>query len=589
MGAIHTLAAADLVGGGYVNIFKIIPAILLLLLWAKLLAWADKDAVVAHLPRIPLNTGMLGSMVAAYFFFFLLPYYFVTLPMLFVVFGANVGAYAAIRRKQVGLDDLKGQFNEWLHSFGKKKEIKAVAGQVLLVTKNGQTIEPPTGDAPDRPAYDAAQLVLTDALKKGAEQIDVDSRTESGTLKYVVDCFTYTGPAVDRATSATAIGYLKAIAGMDIEERRKPQTGNMRLTMDGKKHDVRVQTAGSTAGEMMRLELDPKKKHEFQLTELGFTEPQTAMVKQSIAENTGIVILSAPKSMGLTSLMYGMLRGHDAFLQHIQTVERDAQQDLDGVTQNKLPANAPAAEEFKTTDWVISQEPNVILINQIEDPRSATELIKFSKSEGGRRVYVGIRGISTFEALEHWRKLVGDDSLALESLKLVINGRVLRKLCMACKVEFAPEPGMVRKLGMNPEKVTKLFQARTQPLRDQKGNPIVCEFCQDLRYKGRQGVYEIMVIDDEMRQAIIAGKPVEPVFRRQRARFLQDEALALVEAGETSVQEVKRVMKGGTGEAEPPAQAAAAAPAPKAAAGRAAKPAGARPAGTSPRAATPKR
>ncbi|HSZ54560.1 MAG TPA: ATPase, T2SS/T4P/T4SS family, partial [Tepidisphaeraceae bacterium] len=365
------------------------------------------------------------------------------------------------------------------------------------------------------------------------------------------------------------------------------QTGNMRLTVDGKKHDVRVQTAGSTAGEYLRLELDPKKKHDFQLADLGFTEQQLAVVKESITENKGIVILSAPKGMGLTSLMYGVLRGHDAFLQHIQTVERDPQQDLDGVTQNKLAANAPAAEEFKSTDWVISQEPNVILINQIEDPRSATELIKFSKSEGGRRVYVGIRAASTFEALEHWRKLVGDDSLALESLKLVINGRVMRKLCINCKVEFAPEPGMVRKLGMNPEKVTKLYQARTQPLRDQKGNPIVCEFCQDLRYKGRQGVFEIMVIDEEMRQAIIAGKPVEPVFRRQRARFLQDEALSLVEAGETSVQEVKRVMKGGSAEAESPAQAAAAPagakapPRPKAAAPR--------PAAGKPKTATPKR
>jgi type IV pilus assembly protein PilB len=586
MGAIYVLAAADLTGGGYLNLFKIVPAILLLLLWAKLLAWADKDAVAAHLPRIPLNIGMLGSMVAAYFLFFLLPYYYVTFPLLIVVFGADIGTYLAIRHKQVGLDDLKGKFNEWVHSFGKKKEIKAVAGQVLLVTKNGQTIEPPAGDAPDRSAYDATQTALTDALKKGAEQVDVDSRSETGTLKYIVDCVTYTGPGLDRASAGSAISYLKAIAGMDIEDRRKPQTGNMRLTMDGKKHDVRVQTAGSTAGEMMRLELDPKKKHEFQLPDLGFTEQQLAQAKESIHENTGIVILSAPKGMGLTSLMYGMLRGHDAFLQHIQTVERDAQQDLDGVTQNKLAPNAPAAEEFKTTDWVISQEPNVILINKIEDPRSATELIKFSKSEGGRRVYVGIRANNTFEALEQWRKLVGDDSLALESLKLVINGRVMRKLCMACKVEFAPEPGMVRKLGMNPEKVTKLYQARTQPLRDQKGNPIVCEFCQDLRYKGRQGVFEIMVIDDEMRQAIIAGKPVEPVFRRQRARFLQDEALALVEAGETSVQEVKRVMKGGSAEAEPPAQAGA-----PPAAGKPVrpKPTAPRPATGAARTATPKR
>ena len=565
MGAIHLLAAAsDVPVGGYVNLIKLVPAVLVLLLWARFLTWADKDAVAAHMPRVPLNMGMMGGMVVAYALFFLLPFYIVTFPLLIIVLGIEIGAYAVIRKQTVGLSDLKGQFDDWIRSFGSKKEVKAVAGQVLLVTKNGQPIESPAGDSPDRPAYDASQLALTDPLKKGADQIDIDSRSEASTLKYVVDTVTYAATGLDRASAAAAIAYLKAIASMDVEERRKPQTGNMRASVDGKKHDFKVQTAGSTAGEMMRIEIDPKKRHEFQLADLGFTEQQLATIKASIAENTGVVLLSAPKGMGLTSLMYGTLRGHDAFLQHIQTVERDARQDLDGVTQNKLPAAATADEEFKSVDWVISQQPDVILVNKIEDPRSATELIKYSKHEGGRRIYVGIRATSTFEALEQWRKMVGDDTIALETLKLVINGRVLRKLCMACKVEFAPDPQMVRKLGMNPEKVTKLFQARTQPMRDPKGNIIPCEFCNELHYKGRQGVYEIMVIDDEMRQAIIAGKPVEPVFRRQRARFLQDEALALVEAGETSVQEVKRAMKGGGGDAEGPSEPAAGASPPTA-------------------------
>jgi type II secretory ATPase GspE/PulE/Tfp pilus assembly ATPase PilB-like protein len=166
-------------------------------------------------------------------------------------------------------------------------------------------------------------------------------------------------------------------------------------------------------------------------------------------------------------------------------------------------------------------------------------------------VYIGMRAASSFEALEQWRKLVGDDSLAVENLKMIVNGRVLRKLCTACKIEFAPDQTMLRKLGMDPEKVTSLYQARTQPLRDPKGNPIVCEFCHDLHFKGRQGVFEVMTMDDEMRLAVTGGKPVEPVFRRQRGRYLQDEALALVEAGQTSIQEIKRVMRPGAAEAPP--------------------------------------
>jgi len=564
MGVHFVLAAAQMSGGGYVSIIKIVPAVAMLFLWAKLLTWADKDAVAAHLPRVPLNLGMVMGMVGAYLLFFVLPYYFVTLPLLVVVFGAEVGTYLTIRQQKVGLQDLKGQFDKWLKGFGAKKEVEAPAGDVLLMTKSGQAVEPPKNDAPDRPAYDATQLALTDPLRKGSDQVDIDSRSEANTLRYTVDCVTYAAAGLDRASAGAAIGYLKAIAGLDVEDRRKPQTGNMRILLDKNKYDVKVQTAGNTAGEAMRIEFNPKKKHEFALADLGFTEEQLTTIRESIADNDGVVLVSAPKGMGLTSLLYGILRGHDAFLQHIQTVERDPQQDLDGITQSKLATNAPAAEEFKQTDWVISQEPDLIMINQIEDPRTATELIKFTKSaEHTRRVYVGIRALSTFDALDQWRKLIGDDALASEQLRMVINGRVLRKLCMACKVEFAPDQAMLRKLGMNPEKVTSLFQARTQPLRDQKGNPVVCEFCHDLRFKGRRGVFEIMKIDDEMRAAITGGKPIEAVFRRQRGRFLQDEALGMVEAGETSVQEIKRVMKPGEAPEAPQPVPGEGAPAPK--------------------------
>jgi type IV pilus assembly protein PilB len=547
----HMLAASQIAGGGYINLFKVIPPLVLLLLWAKLLTWADKDAVAAHLPRIPLNLGMLAGLIAAYTFFFILPFYFVVLPLAIVIFGAEAGVYLGIRHQKVGLGDLRGQFEKWVTGLKGTKEVKAVAGQVMLITKSGQSLEPPAGDSPDRLAYDGAQLALTDPLKKGADQVDVDSRTDTNTLRYTVDCVAYGGAGMDRGTAGAVVSYIKGLAGMDVEDKRKPQEGSMRVSIDGKKRDVRVKTAGSTAGEAMRMEFDPKKKHDYKLAELGFSEKQLATIKESIADNKGIVILSAPKGMGLTSLLYGVIRGHDAFLEHIQSVERDPEQDLEGITQNKLAGNASGDDEYKMTDWVISQEPNAILMNKLDDPRTATALIKYAKSEGGHRVYVGMRAASSFEALDQWRKLIGDDSLAVESLKMVVNGRVLRKLCMACKVEFAPDQAMLRKLGMNPDKVTSLYQARTQPLRDPKGNPVPCEFCHDLHFKGRQGVFEIMTIDDEMRLAITGNKPVEPVFRRQRGRFLQDEALALVEAGETSIQEIKRVMRPGAAEAPP--------------------------------------
>lgn len=555
MGVNHLLAAVSaepVAGGGYVSIFKAVVALLILLAWARLLAWADEDAPVAHMPRIPLNIGNLFGLIVAFAIFFLIPgtfSFWIGVPILLIGIAVEIAVYLNIRKKIVGLADLRKQWNEYrAGNKGKKKE-ETGPGEVVLMTKAGP-VPAPDPTSPDKPAYDAAQLALTDPLKKGADQIDIDARAEGGaSIKYIVDGVSYTGQVIDRVAGSSAISYVKGLAGMDVEERRKPQTGAMKLQIGQWKREVKVQTAGNTAGEYLRMMLDPKNRHNYTLETLGFTHEQLEKVHESIDANNGVVLLSTPKGMGLTSLLYGVLRGHDAFLKHLQTVERDPEEDVEGITQNKLAANAPAAEESKTVEWVISQEPDAILINRIEDPRSAVELINYAKT--GRRVYVGMRAASTFEALNQWRKLVGDDNLAMETLAMVINGRVLRRLCNNCKVPYAPDPGTLRKLGMNPDKVTQLFQARTEPIRDPKGHPIPCEFCGDLRYRGRTGVFEIMTVDDDIRAAVVTGKPVEPVFRKQRARFLQEEALALVEQGETSVQEVKRVLKGETAAAEP--------------------------------------
>lgn len=555
MGVNHLLAAVSaepVAGGGYVSIFKAVVALLILLAWARLLAWADEDAPVAHMPRIPLNIGNLFGLIVAFAIFFLIPgtfSFWIGVPILLIGIAVEIAVYLNIRKKIVGLADLRKQWNEYrAGNKGKKKE-ETGPGEVVLMTKAGP-VPAPDPTSPDKPAYDAAQLALTDPLKKGADQIDIDARAEGGaSIKYIVDGVSYTGQVIDRVAGSSAISYVKGLAGMDVEERRKPQIGSMKLAIGNWKREVKVQTAGNTAGEYLRMMLDPKNRHNYTLETLGFTHEQLEKVHESIDANNGVVLLSTPKGMGLTSLLYGVLRGHDAFLKHLQTVERDPEEDVEGITQNKLAANAPAAEESKTVEWVISQEPDAILINRIEDPRSAVELINYAKT--GRRVYVGMRAASTFEALNQWRKLVGDDNLAMETLAMVINGRVLRRLCNNCKVPYAPDPGTLRKLGMNPDKVTQLFQARTEPIRDPKGHPIPCEFCGDLRYRGRTGVFEIMTVDDDIRAAVVTGKPVEPVFRKQRARFLQEEALALVEQGETSVQEVKRVLKGETAAAEP--------------------------------------
>jgi general secretion pathway protein E len=245
---------------------------------------------------------------------------------------------------------------------------------------------------------------------------------------------------------------------------------------------------------------------------------------------------------------------------------------LEGVTQNTLPLSATAQEEAQKVSWVVSQEPDVVMIDAVEDSNSARDLAGFADAPN-RRAYVGLRAGSAFEALKLWRKLVGDDNLAIKSLRLIIAGRAIRKLCEACKVGYTPDPTLLKKLNMDPAKVSKLFQARTSPQRDAKGNPVPCTFCNDLAFKGRVGVYELLVIDDVMRNLLLnngTDNQIKQAFRQQKGRYLQEMALDLVEKGETSVNEVQRALRppeaggagGGTGGARPPRPAGPAKPGP---------------------------
>jgi type II secretory ATPase GspE/PulE/Tfp pilus assembly ATPase PilB-like protein len=539
-------AAAPVQVGDYLAWWKAIPVLILLLLWGRLVTWIDKDSQEVLLPRLGLNVGNLIGGVIAFALFFMLPGFAVALIALFVILAIEAGVYLAMRNSKVGLGDLGKQFNDWLASLrGGAKEVKVIQGEVQLIGKGGGLLPAPASDDPVLPAYESIQALLTDPLRRNAERVDLVPVDQTAAVRYVVDGVTYAGTTLERSRAAGAIEYMKSIAGMDINEKRKPQSGSMKVSLDGKKRELQIETRGSKEGEQLHALVDLKKKHQERLEELGLLPDQLEIVQSAVADMQGVVLVAAPRGQGLTTMLYAIIRAHDAFLQHLHTIEADPAADLEGVTQNKLPSGASAAEEVKTVGWVISQEPDVIMISHVLDGKSAIQLSKYAGHEG-RRVYVGIRANSTFDALQAWRKLTNDNADAIRNLRMIIAGRVMRRLCAACKAAYSPDPTTLRRLNMDPEKIDKLYQARTQPMRDAKGNPIPCDFCKELYFKGRLGIYEVFVVDDDVRAIVAAGgslNQLKAAFRKQRGKYLQEAALAQVEAGETSVQEVLRVLK----------------------------------------------
>lgn len=547
------LAAVE--AGAFISVWKSLVLLGALLAWARLLTWADKDANASHLPRVPLNMVHLAGLIFALVLFIAIPGFWVALPVLIVAFGAEVGLYLALRSSKVGLGDLGKQFSEISSSLGRKeKEVEAVGAQVVIIGKSGNPLPAPEPEDPMRPTYEAVQKVLSEPFFREAERIDVVPGANGSAVRYQVDGVFYEAAALDADASASAIAYLKAVAGLDVNEKRKPQVGSAKVMLSEKRrHDLRLISSGTTAGESVRIDIDPRNKHALKLEELGLLPDQLRAIERTITEEPGgIVLAAAPRTMGLTSLLYAALRRHDAFLSHILTIERNPESDLEGISQNRLNPGASAAEEVQMVEWVVSQEPDVLMVSQVEDPASARALV--SHADSGRRAYLGMRAGGAMEALAQWRRVIGDDEAAMRHLRLIVAARVVRKLCPACKMDYTPDPETLRRLNMPPDRVGTLYQARTQPLRDPRGNPIACTFCHDLYFKGRLGVYELLLIDDELRQVVSGGgsdNQIKMLFKKQRGKYLQEIAVARAIQGETSLQEVARVLKIGA-EASPP-------------------------------------
>ncbi|HVT83452.1 MAG TPA: ATPase, T2SS/T4P/T4SS family, partial [Phycisphaerae bacterium] len=288
------LAVTDF--GPYISWWKVLVLLVVIFVWAKLLAWADKDAVKAHLPRQALNAAMLGGFIFAFLLFIMLPGFGAAISVFLFIFLAEVAAYLVLRNQKIGLADLKKELS---NAFGGKKRAAKKAAEaeeegLQLINKKGATYSPPDPESPDQAAYAASLLMLTDPLRRNAEKIEMRPTDGAATVKYLVDGVLLDGRSIAKDDANAAVQLLKQLAGMDLNDRRKPQSGSMKVMLDGRKRDLTVNTAGTTAGETISIDVDTKSRYELTIDELGFSNDQLNTVEEVIAEGQGIVLLAAP-------------------------------------------------------------------------------------------------------------------------------------------------------------------------------------------------------------------------------------------------------------------------------------------------------
>jgi type II secretory ATPase GspE/PulE/Tfp pilus assembly ATPase PilB-like protein len=349
--------------------------------------------------------------------------------------------------------------------------------------------------------------------------------------------------------------FLKEVAGLDSKEKRKPQKGKFRSRQNKENTEWEVVTAGSTAGEQVRLN-HITKESALKIADLGLAPDLVEQLEGLRQKEQGLFLVSGPRKSGATTTMYALLRNHDAFLNNINTIEKQPSASLVNVTQAVYTLTDTGTTTYgKRLQAIVRMGPNIVGVGECEDAETAK--VASAAAKDGKLVYAVLEADSVLQALGKWLKLVEDRRLVAETLLGISNQRILRKLCPTCKQGYAPNKELLKKFNLPADKAKVLYRPGKE-VYDKRGKASTCNTCQGTGFVGRTAVFEVIVLDDELRKAIRTVKQLPEIgmeFRRRaKMLYLQEQALRKAIAGTTAINEVLRVLSSGKKQGAPAPQ-----------------------------------
>lgn len=531
------LGPADIFAGPYFSLAKLITMTVLVLLWALLAPKLSKDALELRLNQ-PLWAGLLvGSAGLGILLWLVLPVFALGLVLyVLLITGVMVG-YIFYRNahveanQRIGFGNISGLFTP-----KKKSAPVAPVTKIKIYDRDSRIVSPrPNWTEQDVTAYNQLQTFLYEMLWRRASEADISPEGDHARVRLVVDGMVTDSPAMELPASEAMIQFVKPLAGMNAEDRRRPQKGKLSVDLAQGATDVVLATAGSTGGQRLQLRVR-QEIIQTRLGELGMSPAVLAKVRE-FCRQPGMIIACGRGGSGLTSTLYSLLREHDSFTQQIVTMEKNPAVEMENTTQNRYESDDQLADALESA---LRRDPDVIMLDSCHDARTA-ELL--GEAAAQKSVVLGMSAAEAFIGLAKWVKVYGQAEGAMKNLRGVLCQMLLRKLCPTCKEKYRPDPQILAKANIPADKVEAFYRAPAKPRTDEKGNVIVCPTCQNTGYFGRTGVFELMEITDEIRQLVASGAAVANIkaaCRKNRMLYLQEEALAKVIAGDTSVQEVIR-------------------------------------------------
>lgn len=530
--------------GGFFSLFKIIVMGLFLFLWAFPAGWCSRDAKGLSLNQFLWGSIILAGAILGWMFWLLVPIYIVGL-LFYLLFGFGVILIYALYRDTLVEEDAKilNPSNLLAAIRGHGEPSFQVEEKVKLATSDGREPKIPE-DVDAQKVYQHFQDLLFDGLWRRANEILILPSGEKVRVAFKIDGVVNEYDQWERPGAQAVFDYVKGICKLNVEERRQPQKGKLMAKQVGvdRKVQLDILTQGSTAGEQMVIRVRAEEA-KFTVDDIGFSEEQLGLLRDVIDAKTGLVVVSGMPDTGITSTLYAIGRSLDAFTQNIHSVEIKPLMDLDNITQNVYQPNSEKTFP-KFIQSISRREPDTILIDPCADPETAQMLAQIV-SDKKKKIIATLRASSSTSALGRVVRWIEDADRAGEVLLALTFQRLVRKLCPACREAYKPNPKILQKLNFTASESVTFYRPPTTAMVDKKGNPIVCPTCQGSGYLGRTGVFELLVVNDDLRAAIRSGDAsrIKSAARKSGSKFWEEAALDKVVAGITSVQEVIRVSK----------------------------------------------
>ena len=537
------LLLTSVIFGSYISIVKLIVFMALFFGWLWLITWVYDDAITVETKEIFWSSLVFGIGAGAALLWMMIPMFAIGLAVYILAVGISSILYTTHRNTRVMQSDKILTLKHIQSLLTKKdKNAKVQIKGFTFYTANKNEVPKPEAKSKDFHGYKAAHDIINDALEKRTSSIIFSPTPHNYSIAYNIDGVNLKQPEMEVQLTHYLIRFLKQLADLNIEEKRKPQSGKFRIRKDDDITDWEILCTGSTAGEQFQLRLMTQEVEE-RVLDIGLLPKQLTAIDQLKNVKHGIVLVTGPKRSGVTTTFYAMLRNHDAFLNSINTFERKPTAVLPNIIQETFELTDTGTSTFsKRLRSIYRMGPDIVGVAGCHDSDTAKEICNAAQND--ILSYVVIEADSVTKALSKWIKLVGDRKLATETLSGICNQRLLRKLCEECKQGYSPNKELLRKFNLPADK-TKVMYREGKVIYDKHGKPSTCPQCHGIGFIGRTGIFEMILLNDNLRQAMLKAKSMQEigsVFRGAKMLYLQEQGLHKVIAGVTSINEMIRAL-----------------------------------------------